>query len=87
VNWALRQIGKRNLALNGAAVVVARRLSVAPDASSRWVGKDALRELTGEGVLRRLQAQAATLRTHASARLLGTRSRARWATRSLMGTR
>jgi 3-methyladenine DNA glycosylase AlkD len=73
VNWALRQIGKRNLALNGAAVVVARRLSVAPDASSRWVGKDALRELTGEGVLRRLHARAATPRAHASGRLVGTR--------------
>ena len=62
VNWALRQIGKRNLALNAAAVGVARRLAVAPDASSRWVGKDALRELTGESVLRRLRTRAAAAR-------------------------
>ena len=56
VNGALRQIGKRNLALNAAAVSVARRRAAAPDASSRWVGKDALRELTGESTLRRLAA-------------------------------
>jgi len=73
VNWALRQIGKRNLALNAATVAVARRLAVAPDASSRWVGKDALRELTGDSVLKRLRARAATPRTHASRRLVGTR--------------
>jgi len=78
VNWALRQIGKRNLALNAAAVVVARRLAVASDASSRWVGKDALRELTGDSVLKRLRARAATPRTHASRRLVGTRMKARW---------
>jgi 3-methyladenine DNA glycosylase AlkD len=59
VNWALRQIGKRNLVLNAAAVVVARRLVAAPDASSRWVGKDALRELTGEKTLHRLRKRAA----------------------------
>lgn len=59
VNWALRQIGKRNLALNAAAVVVAGRLASAADASSRWVGKDAWRELTSESTLRRLQARAA----------------------------
>ena len=62
VNWALRQIGKRNLALNAAAVRVARRLAVAPDASSRWVGKDALRELTGETTLRRLRRRTAAPR-------------------------
>jgi 3-methyladenine DNA glycosylase AlkD len=59
VNWALRQIGKRNLALNAATVIVARRLAAAPDASSRWVGKDALRELTGAKTLERLRLRAA----------------------------
>jgi len=62
VNWALRQIGKRNLALNAAAVRVARRLAVAPDASSRWVGKDALRELTSDSTLRRLRTAATRAR-------------------------
>jgi 3-methyladenine DNA glycosylase AlkD len=46
VSWALRTIGRRNPALNAAAVTVARRLAVSPQAAARWVGKDALRELT-----------------------------------------
>jgi 3-methyladenine DNA glycosylase AlkD len=54
VNMALRAIGKRNLALNAAAVAVARRLAASPEAAARWVGKDALRELTSPSVSRRL---------------------------------
>jgi 3-methyladenine DNA glycosylase AlkD len=46
VSWALRTIGRRNLALNAAAVTVARRLAESRQATARWVGKDALRELT-----------------------------------------
>ncbi|MEK6302360.1 MAG: DNA alkylation repair protein [Acidobacteriota bacterium] len=57
VNMALRAIGKRNAALNAAAVKVARRLAESPNASARWVGKDALRELTSPGVTRRLTAR------------------------------
>ena len=45
VNWALRQIGRRNVALNAAALEVAERLAWADHAATRWVGKDALREL------------------------------------------
>src|SRR5688500_8103690 len=54
VNWALRQVGKRNQRLNVAAVSVSRRLAASPEASARWIGKDALRELTGAAVPRRL---------------------------------
>jgi 3-methyladenine DNA glycosylase AlkD len=54
VNMALRAIGKRDLALNAAAVVVARRLADSPQAAARWVGKDALRELTSPALSRRL---------------------------------
>ena len=54
-NMALRAIGKRNRALNAAAVVVARRLADSKDATARWVGKDALRELTSPAVTRRLR--------------------------------
>jgi len=53
-NMALRAIGKRNRALNSAAVTVARRLAKSDDASARWVGSDALRELTSPGVSKRL---------------------------------
>ncbi|UJB18817.1 MULTISPECIES: DNA alkylation repair protein [Lysobacter] len=54
INWALRSIGKRNLALHGAAVAVATRLADSKDAAPRWVGKDALRELRSAAVLARL---------------------------------
>lgn len=54
VNWALRCIGKRNLALHAAAVGVAERLAATPNPAARWVGKDALRELTSPAVKSRL---------------------------------
>jgi 3-methyladenine DNA glycosylase AlkD len=55
-NMALRAIGKRNRALNCAAVIVARRLSNSADTTARWVGTDALRELTSPAVTSRLKA-------------------------------
>jgi 3-methyladenine DNA glycosylase AlkD len=58
VNMALRAIGKRNPALNAAAVTVARRLADSPQAAARWVGKGALRELTSPAVMRRLTRRA-----------------------------
>jgi 3-methyladenine DNA glycosylase AlkD len=58
VSSALRTIGKRNPALNAAAVTVARRLVGSRDAAAKWVGNDALRELTSPGVTRRLAARA-----------------------------
>ena len=55
VNMALRAVGKRNRALNAAAVTVARRLADSPDATAQWIGRDALRELTSGGVAKRLK--------------------------------
>jgi 3-methyladenine DNA glycosylase AlkD len=52
VSWALRGVGRRNAALNDAAVIVARRLSTAPEAAARWVGRGALKELTSPAVMR-----------------------------------
>ena len=66
VNMALRAIGKRNRALNAAAVAVARRLADSPEAAPRWVGKDALRELTGPAVTGRLARSRARGGTGAS---------------------
>lgn len=60
VNMALRAIGKRNSALNAAAVGVARRLADSAEPTPRWIGKDALRELTGPMVTRRLAARGLT---------------------------
>ena len=57
VNWALRQIGKRNLHLNRAATLTARQLSRMEDRNSRWVGSDAYRELTSRSVQERLKRQ------------------------------
>lgn len=45
VNWALRQIGKRNAALRAAAMEVAEDLAASESRSARWIGHDALREL------------------------------------------
>lgn len=45
VNWALRQIGKRNERLLARAIDVARKLEVSGSRSARWIAKDALREL------------------------------------------
>jgi len=47
VNMALRATGKRNRALNAAAIKVAKRLAASTDPGPRWIGKDALRELEG----------------------------------------
>jgi 3-methyladenine DNA glycosylase AlkD len=59
VNWALRQIGKRNRALNREAVRVARRIARQDSSAARWVAADAIRELTGPVVSRRLSARRA----------------------------
>jgi 3-methyladenine DNA glycosylase AlkD len=56
VNWALRTIGKKNAALNAAAIAVSERLAASAAAAPRWVGKDALRELTSPAVQKRLAA-------------------------------
>jgi 3-methyladenine DNA glycosylase AlkD len=54
VNWALRQIGKRNRRLHREAVRVARRLAASEDRAARWVGRDAVRELESERTRPRL---------------------------------
>jgi 3-methyladenine DNA glycosylase AlkD len=54
VNWALRQIGKRNGDLNAAAVATAARLRESGSKAARWVASDALRELTSEPVRKRV---------------------------------
>jgi len=54
VSWALRSVGRRNQALNVAAVETARRLSESTETAARWVGRGALKELTGPVVRRQL---------------------------------
>jgi len=59
VNWALRQIGKRNMELNERAVAVAERIGKKGSKAARWVAADALRELKGPAVQKRLKAKGA----------------------------
>lgn len=54
VNWALRQIGKRNAALNRAAIGVAKEIKKMESRSARWIASDALRELESEAVQKRI---------------------------------
>ena len=55
VNWALRQIGKRNRSLHPSAVATARRILQQPGSSARWIARDALRELLSEATVGRLK--------------------------------
>jgi 3-methyladenine DNA glycosylase AlkD len=55
VNWALRQIGKRNMSLNTKAIEAAREIQQMDARSARWVAADAIRELTSQAVQERLR--------------------------------
>ncbi len=54
VNWALRQIGKRNLRLHAAALKTAGEIRGQNSSSARWIAADAIRELESAAVYRRL---------------------------------
>ncbi len=56
VNWALRNIGKRNRACHAPALALSEKLAASPDKTARWIGKDAVKELSGEKLLVRLKA-------------------------------
>jgi 3-methyladenine DNA glycosylase AlkD len=55
VNWALRQIGKRNRRLNLLAIQTGERIRQIDSRAARWIASDALRELNSEKVRRRLK--------------------------------
>ncbi len=59
VNWALRNIGKRNLRLNRSAIRAAERIRKQESRSARWIAADALRELRSDAVQRKLRRKAA----------------------------
>ncbi len=54
VNWALRQIGKRNLTFNKKAIEIAKEIQGMGSKSARWIASDALRELTSDATQKRL---------------------------------
>jgi len=55
VNWALRQIGKRNLHLNTLALQTAAQIQNMGTKSAKWIASNAIRELTGEKIQRRFK--------------------------------
>lgn len=55
VNWALRNIGKRNLNLNSVAIKTAKEIQQIDSKAARWIASDAIRELQSEPVQRRLR--------------------------------
>jgi len=59
VNWALRQIGKRNLKLNRVSIQEAVRICKIDSRAARWIATDALRELKSGAVQARLRRKAA----------------------------
>jgi 3-methyladenine DNA glycosylase AlkD len=59
VNWALRQIGKRNHALNAAAIESAERIHERGSRAARWIANDALRELRTDNTKTMLDRAAA----------------------------
>ena len=58
VNWALRQIGKRNKSLNKKAIEMAKEIKKIDNKAARWIASDALRELNSEGVQKRLASKS-----------------------------
>ena len=58
VNWALRNIGKRNRRLNRAAIRAAEQIHKMNSRAARWIAADALRELRSSAVQKRLRRKA-----------------------------
>ena len=54
VNWALRNIGKRNISLNKKAIKIAKEINRIDTKSAKWIASDAIRELTSEKVKQKL---------------------------------
>jgi 3-methyladenine DNA glycosylase AlkD len=55
VNWALRQVGKRNQNLKRRALETARLMQRLDSKSARWIVSDAICELTSDVVKHRLK--------------------------------
>ena len=50
VNWALRNIGKRNRDLNKKAILVAQKLLETESPTAKWIAKNALNELERDNI-------------------------------------
>ena len=58
VNWALRNMGKRNQHLNDVAIGAAEEIRKMNSKAARWIASDAIRDLEGEVVQRRLKGKS-----------------------------
>ena len=54
VNWALRNIGKRNLNLNKSAIKAAKDIQEIDSKTARWIASNAIKELESESIKQRL---------------------------------
>ena len=59
VNWAVRQIGKRNRSLNRSAIILSRHIQKLGIPAARWIAADAIRELESKAVHSRLGSKKA----------------------------
>jgi len=55
VNWALRQIGKRNTNLNKEAINISKEIQKMDSKSAKWIASDAIRELTNKSIQKRIK--------------------------------
>lgn len=55
LNWALRQIGKRNEKLNKEAIKIAKRIQKQNSKSAKWIASNALIELQSEAIRKRFK--------------------------------
>jgi 3-methyladenine DNA glycosylase AlkD len=55
INWALRNIGKRNTNLNKKAIETAKKIQKIDSKSAKWIAKDAIRELTSEKIQKKIK--------------------------------
>ena len=55
VNWALRNIGKRNRSLNQRAIATAQEVARIDSKTAHWIANDALKELTSLAIQSRLK--------------------------------
>ena len=55
VNWAIRQIGKRNVSLNKKAILIAKEIQKIDSKSAKWIANDAIRELTSSQIRKKFK--------------------------------
>jgi 3-methyladenine DNA glycosylase AlkD len=55
VNWALRNIGKRNISLNKKMISLSKEILLLNSKSAHWIANDALRELNSEKIRKKLK--------------------------------